>query len=258
MNIAKSFYAFSAILEREFARFLHQRTRLLSALVRPLFWLLVFAAGFKSTLGIAIQPPYSTYMTYDVYIIPGLIGMVCLFNGMQSSLAMVFDREAGSMKVLMTAPVSKRQLLVFKLIAAAAVSTIQTYLMLGIAMLTGVSIPLDGLLPALPVIFLAAYALALIGLLLASTVNGMENFAGVMNFAIFPALFLSSALYPLWQLQESSELLYWISAFNPFTHLVESIRFALYLQFELVTLSAIITGVVLLSYLAPLVFKPNT
>lgn len=255
--MSKSFFAFQAIIEREFARFVHQRTRLLSAVVRPLFWLLVFAAGFKSTLGIAIQTPYSTYTTYDVYIIPGLVGMVCLFNGMQSSLAMAFDREAGSMKVLMTAPVSRRQLLIFKLLSAAAVSTIQSYLMLAIALLVGVNIPFDGLLAALPIIFMAAYALALIGLLLASTVSGMENFAGVMNFVIFPALFLSSSLYPLWQLEESSELLYWISAFNPFTYLVESIRFALYLQFQLFVLGGILLGVVVLSYLAPLVYKPN-
>lgn len=254
----KYVYAFNAIIEREFARFIHQRTRLISALVRPLFWLLVFAAGFKSTLGIAIQAPYSNYITYDVYIIPGLIGMVCLFNGMQSSLAMAFDREAGSMKVLMTAPISRRLLLVFKLIAAAAVSTIQAYLMLAVALLFGVNIPLDGLLAALPVIFLAAYALALIGLLLASTVNGMENFAGVMNFVIFPALFLSSSLYPLWQLEESSEVLYWFSVSNPFTHLVESIRFALYMQFEPLVLGGIFLGSLVLSYLAPLVYKPNS
>ena len=52
--------------------------------------------------------------------------------------------------------------------------------------------------------------------------------AGVMNFVIFPAFFLSSALYPLWQLRESSELIYWISVFNPFTHLIEIIRFGMH------------------------------
>ena len=40
--------------------------------------------------------------------------------------------------------------------------------------------------------------------------------------------FLSSALYPLWKMRESSVLLYEICRFNPFTHTVEMIRFALY------------------------------
>ncbi len=216
------------IVEREFARFLAQRTRLLSALVRPLFWLLVFAAGFKSTLGIATQPPYATYVTYDLYVVPGLVAMMCLFNGMQSSLAMVYDRESGAMKVLMTAPISRCRVLIFKLIAATLVSTVQAYLFIGIAIAVGINLPWIGLLTALPAILISAFTLGLAGLVLASRFRGLENFAGVMNFVIFPAFFLSSALYPLWQLRESSELIYWISVFNPFTHLIEIIRFGMH------------------------------
>jgi ABC-2 type transport system permease protein len=40
--------------------------------------------------------------------------------------------------------------------------------------------------------------------------------------------FASSALYPLWRIREGSPLLYEIARFNPFTHAVELIRFALY------------------------------
>ena len=61
-------------------------------------WLGIFAAGFRSVLGVSIIPPYETYITYEVYIAPGLIAMIQLFNGMQSSLSMVYDREMGSMK----------------------------------------------------------------------------------------------------------------------------------------------------------------
>jgi len=54
---------------------------------------LSFAADFRAALGLAITPPYETYILYEVYITPGLIGMIQLFNGMQSSLSMVYDRE---------------------------------------------------------------------------------------------------------------------------------------------------------------------
>ncbi len=59
-------------------------------------------------------------------------------------------------------------------------------------------------------------------------VRQLENFAGVMNFVIFPMFFLSSALYPLWRMAETSRTLWAISWANPFTHAVESIRFALH------------------------------
>ena len=38
------------IVWRESLRFLHQRERFISALVRPLVWLFIFAAGFRQTL----------------------------------------------------------------------------------------------------------------------------------------------------------------------------------------------------------------
>ena len=43
---------------REIARFVRQRERLLSSLVRPLLWLAVFATGLNNLLGVSIIPPY--------------------------------------------------------------------------------------------------------------------------------------------------------------------------------------------------------
>ena len=79
---------------------------------------------------------------------------------------------------------------------------------------------------------IAGIMLGALGLLLSSIIRQLENFAGVMNFVIFPMFFASSALYPLWRMKESSLLLYQISAANPFSHAVELIRFALYHQLE--------------------------
>src|SRR5262247_211708 len=58
----------NGIVWREALRFLHQRERFISALVRPLVWLFIFAAGFRQVLGISIIPPYETYILYEVYI----------------------------------------------------------------------------------------------------------------------------------------------------------------------------------------------
>jgi ABC-2 type transport system permease protein len=52
----------NGIVWREGLRFLHQRERFVSALVRPLVWLFIFAAGFRQVLGISIIPPYETYI----------------------------------------------------------------------------------------------------------------------------------------------------------------------------------------------------
>jgi len=232
MNILHYWRAMWGIIWRECWRFVTQRERFISALVRPLVWLFVFAAGFRSALGLAITPPYETYILYEVYITPGLIGMIQLFNGMQSSLSMVYDREMGSMRILMVCPLPRWFLLLSKLLAGTAVSILQVYVFLAIARLYEIEAPWQGYLWALPAMTLSGLMLGALGLLLSSFIKQLENFAGVMNFVIFPMFFMSTALYPLWKIKESSILLHDLANYNPFSQAVELTRFALYGQFN--------------------------
>ena len=70
---AHALQAMRAIVLRELLKFSRQYGRLVSALVRPLLWLAVFAAGLRNVFGVAIVEPYDSYISYDVYIAPGLI-----------------------------------------------------------------------------------------------------------------------------------------------------------------------------------------
>jgi ABC-2 type transport system permease protein len=249
--------ALLAILIREGLRFLGQRERMISALLRPMLWLVIFAAGFRAALGVAITPPYESYITYEVYILPGLMGMVQLFNGMQTSLSMVYDRETGSMRVLLTSPQPRWWLLACKLLAGALVSLVQVYAFLGAALAFGVEVPLWGLLSVAPVLLLTGLMLGAAGLFLSSAIRQLENFAGVMNFVIFPAFFLSSALYPLWKVAESSPLLARMAEFNPFTHAVEAIRFALYLDVAPLSLAWVLGSLAVFFGLAVWGYDPS-
>ena len=231
--------AFAAILRREGLRTARQHGRLISALVRPLVWLVVFAAGFRSVLGLSITPPYETYILYEVYIAPGLAGMMLLFHAMQSSLAMVYDREMGSMRLLLTAPLPRWYLLGARLVASIVIVLPLVYVYFLIARWWGFRPPVLGYVAVLPALVLAGLMLGAFGLLISSISTQMENFAGVMNFVIFPMFFASTALYPLWRLAEASPALEAVAAINPFSHAVELIRFALYLQFEPVAFCAV-------------------
>ena len=229
------------ILVREGLRFLNQRERFISSLVRPLLWLFIFAAGFRQVLGVSIIAPYKTYVLYEVYITPGLCGMILLFSGMQSSLSMVYDREMGNMRTLLVSPFPRWFLLVSKLLAGVAVSLAQVYVFLAVAWFWGVKLPPLGYVQALPALFLAGMMLCALGLLLSSMIQQLENFSGIMNFVIFPMYFASPALYPLWRILESSPLLHKICLANPFTYAVELVRFAFYGQLEWQSL-AIVCG----------------
>jgi ABC-2 type transport system permease protein len=258
MTLSHAIVALVAIIRREVWRFLQQRGRFISALVRPLLWLIVFAAGFRSVLGVSIIPPYTTYVTYETYVLPGLLGMVLLFAGMQSSLSMVYDREVGSMRVLLTSPLPRWFSLMAKLLAGTLVAVAQAYALLVIARLYGVRFPATGFITVLPALILVGLALGAIGLLLSSLIQQLENFAGVMNFVIFPLFFLSSALYPLWRMKEASLQLYWLCAINPFTHGVELIRFALHGKINGLALAVVLSTLVGFAIAAIISYDPRT
>lgn len=196
MAIQHASIALFAICNREVNRFVKQRGRFLSALVRPTLWLLVFAAGFQNVFGVSIIPPYESYIEYEVYIVPGLLGMVLLFNGMQSSLAMVYDREMGMMRLLLTAPLPRWYLLFAKLLAGTLLSLFQALAFVVIALVFDIDIPLLGIVFAIPALLLGGMMLASIGLLLSVNIRQLENFAGTMNFVIFPMFFCHQRFIP--------------------------------------------------------------
>ncbi|MFK2823593.1 ABC transporter permease [Arcobacter sp. YIC-80] len=243
------------IIYKELIRFVKQKSRFFSALVRPLLWLFIFSVGFKTALGLAIIPPYETYITYETYIVPGLVGMVLLFNGMQSSLTMIFDREMGSMKILLSSYINRNYLLFCKMFATAIVSTIQAVTFLLVAKVYGVDISYLAILSTIPIIMISSIILNAFALFISSVIKQLENFATVMNFVIFPMFFLSSALYPLWKIKDSSLVLFNISSYNPFTYIVESIRFSLYLKVDINSLIIVVISLFIALIMAFVGFK---
>ncbi len=287
---------FNGIVWREVLRYLHQRERFFSALVRPLIWLFIFAAGFRQTLGVSIIPPYESYVLYEEFIAPGLIGMILLFNAMQSSLSMVYDRETGAMRTLLVSPFPRSFLLLSKLLGGVSVALLQVYAFLFVAWfweirppaiseiklftmydpplwlgdafgsvkepivislmgLPSFMQPFAGYITVIPALLIAGLMLGSLALFMSSVIKQLENFAGVMNFVIFPMFFASSALYPLWRIREASPLLYEICRLNPFTYCVELIRFALHGQIDTVSLVVVLACTA--AFLAAAVYAYN-
>ena len=256
MTLIHVLRALRAVTAREIVKFVQQRGRLLSALVRPLMWLAVFAAGFYDVFGVSIIP-YKVYVTYQVYIVPGLLGIILLFHAMQSSLSMVYDREMGVMRLLLTAPLPRWILLACKLCAGTALSVITCYAFLAICILFDVTFEPLAWLEVLPALIVSGMMLGALWLLLSVYIRQVENY-GAMNFVMFPMFFFSSALYPLWRLQQSgSQWVYYVATVNPFTYAVELIRFALYGELEPVSASVVCGSTILFFLLAVHGYNPQ-
>ena len=105
-------------------------------------------------------------------------------------------------------------LLISKLVAGVSVSILQVFAFLMIALFWDIELPMIGYLTVVPALFLSGMMLGALGMFLSSAIKQLENFAGVMNFVIFPMFFASSALYPLWKIRESSEILFYFCSYN--------------------------------------------
>jgi ABC-2 type transport system permease protein len=207
---------------------------------------------------LGIVMPFNPDLDYRLYMVPGLALMVCLFNGMQSSLAMVYDREMGVMRLLLTAPLPRGYLLACKLAGGAFLSVLQALAYMIIVVVWGIGLSPWQVLNALPALVLGALMLSAFGLMLSVYIKQLENFAGTMNFVIFPMFFLSSALYPIQRMQNAgAEWIYQVSSFNPFTHAVEALRYALYGKIAPLSLAVVVISSLVFYMVAAAGYDPQ-
>ena len=206
-----------AVLEREVLRMFRQRTRLLSAMVRPLIWLLVIGGGFGAVIGEARG------VSYQQFLVPGVLGMTMLFGAMLAALTTVYDKESGVMRMMIVAPLPHAWIVVAKLLSAALAAIVQCLLLLAVLAVLGyLGAGIDwGLLSAGLVV--TSLACAGIGMLTASFSRTLDNFAAIMNFVIFPVFFLSGSLYPV---QNLPAVLRWVATLNPYSYGVDLLKHA--------------------------------
>ena len=204
-----------AVLERELIKLFRQRTRLLSAMVRPLIWLFVIGAGFDAMIG------RSEAQSYQYFLVPGVTGMAILFGAMLAALATVYDKESGVMRMLIIAPLRHAWIVVAKAISAAIAALIQALLLLALLGLLGyLSRGVDPAMLAAGLLATAA-ACAALGMLVAAFTRTLDNYAVIMNLVIFPVFFLSGALYPVSTLPEPLRM---TALVNPYTYGVDLLK----------------------------------
>lgn len=210
--------AVKAIIGRELTRMLRQRGRLLSAMIRPLIWLLVIGGGVGAMLR------QHGAEDYQQFLVPGLLCMVLLFGAMLASLSLVYDKESGVMRMLVIAPFSHYWIILARTLSSAVAGLVQVLLLIVILALMGyLSLPIHFALLALGLV-LTALLCAAFGMVIAVFSKSLDNFAVIMNFIIFPVFFLSGALYPL------EHLPLWlksITLINPFSYGVDLLKHAL-------------------------------
>jgi ABC-2 type transport system permease protein len=182
--------AIIAVVVREFIRFWRQSGRLFATFARPLLWLIVIGSGFEK-----VVPTFGT-VSYKQFLLPGIFGMVLLFSTMLSALATVHDREFGPIRMLLIAPLPRSVAVIAKTLSSTLLGFVQCVLLMPLIWILGLRPGFTEIVYFLGAILMLALALSSLGMVIASRLKSVENFAGIMNFLMFPLFFLSSSLYP--------------------------------------------------------------
>jgi len=209
------FWAIYILWLRDLKRYWYDKARIFASLGQPLLFLFVlgtaFTPSFKGPAGI----------NFSEFIFPGIISMTVLFTSIFSAVSIVWDREFGFLKEVLVAPISRWSIVVGKALGGSTVAVIQGCILLSLAPLIGVKMSLIIIIKSVLAMFLIAFAMSAMGIVIAARMKEMEGFQMVVNFVIMPIFFLSGALFPLDHLPEWLSLL---TRVDPLTYGVDLLR----------------------------------
>jgi ABC-2 type transport system permease protein len=196
-------------------RFTRERTRLVSSVVTPILWLVIFGTGLGMSIGRA------TGVNYTQFIFPGIIAQTLLFTAMFMGISVIWDKQFGFMKEILVAPVSRLSIFIGKMLGVGTSAIVQGIIVLVLGFLIGIPLTVPMIAEALPMMILIAIGLVCIGLVIASILNSLENFGAIVTFVNMPMFFLSGSLFPVATLPS---WLKWVFYINPLTYDVDAMR----------------------------------
>ena len=217
MNDLRAIYA---IWLRDVIRYRRDRYRIISSLAQPALFLFVFGNGLARGLAVNISAGGRT-SSYVAFIYPGIIGMTLLFTSIFTAISIVWDREFGFLKEVMVAPISRSAVAIGKALGGSTVALIQGTVVLLLAPFLGVRLSPGLFLALVPIMFLIAFSLTSMGIVIAARMETMEGFQMIMNFLVMPLFILSGAMFPLDRLPG---WLRFLTLIDPLSYGVDALR----------------------------------
>ncbi len=211
-------YKTYVIAEFEVRKLKHDPTELVTRAVQPALWLLVFGEVFTRVRAIPTGGvPYLDFMA------PGILAQSVLFVAIFYGIAVIWERDLGTIHKLLVSPTPRGALVLGKGISAGVRSLSQIVIVYTLALLLGVRVnwhPL-ALLGVVAAVVVGAGCFATLSLIIAALVKTRERFMGIGQVLTMPLFFASNAIYPL---AIMPGWLHVIARLNPLSYEVDALR----------------------------------
>jgi ABC-2 type transport system permease protein len=242
------------IADMEVRKLRHDPTELVTRAVQPALWLLIFGEVFTRLRAI---PTGS--VSYLDFMAPGILAQSVLFVAIFYGIAVIWERDLGTIHKLFVSPTPRGALVLGKALSAGIRSLSQVAIVYTLAVLLGVRmnwspLALAGVAAA---VLVGAACFATLSLIIAAIVKTRERFMGIGQVLTMPLFFASNAIYPL---SIMPPWLHTVARVNPLSYEVDALRALMIVggtsTFGLVTDYALLTGttallVVVASYVYP-------
>lgn len=173
-------------------------------------------------LDVRVRPLYNPALRSPIYIVPGIIGILLTMTmQMITSMAIVRERERGTLEQLVVTPIPRIGLMLGKVVPFAIVG----YVQMSVVLLLGhfvFDVPLRGSLPLLYGVtsFFIIASLGL-GLFVSTLVRTQVQAMQLSFFLIMPTILLSGFMFPRDAMPEFAK---WLGAIFPITYFLEVVR----------------------------------
>jgi ABC-2 type transport system permease protein len=222
-----------AIWLREVKRALRDRGQLVGGVSRPLLWVLILGIGLNPYFRgevygeVRFVVPY----TYLQFIFPAVVVLNIMYTSVQSAVSVIWDREFGFLREVLVSPMPRGLILLGKVLGGATVALMHGLLVLVLARFADVAFSWGDVIEAVFWMFLLAFGLTSLGVIIANRIRSFEGFGVFANAVILPLYFTSSSIFPLDPALTSAqtkvlypEWLVFLVEINPITYAVDLLR----------------------------------
>jgi ABC-2 type transport system permease protein len=234
--------AFS-LIRREFLRWIRAPTWVISGLMSPILYLLLFGQAFN--LGKLLPPgtpadvlsnALSGAPNYFSYFAVGMVAFASVTAAMFSGSGVIFDKQLGILQRILSTPVTRRSVFLSALTFRGILTLIPAFLVVGFALVLAQVPGVAGLTVGggVGVIEAAEFVVAALVLSVAFTalflsfgfaVQRIESYFGVVTILQLPILLTSNAMYPV---SIMPHWLQYVVGINPISLAVNVMRMSLF------------------------------
>nr|YP_010904339.1 ABC transporter [Catenella fusiformis]WCH57590.1 ABC transporter [Catenella fusiformis] len=209
-----------ALIKRLCLQTVRRPSTLISSILQPLLWLVLFGALFQN----APVNISTANLKYNSFLSPGIIIFTSFTGAINAGVPIMFDREFGFLNRLLISPLKSRDsLLVSTILFIIVITILQTIFIIcfDVFIHSYTNYNIKDIINILIVTLLITLNTASISVCLAFILPGHIELLAFILVVNLPMLFSSTALAPL------SFMPYWLqilASINPLTYAIEIIR----------------------------------